>query len=141
MRTVSLMGSTGSVGTQALDVIRGEPERFRVHALAARSSAEALVLQAAEFRPDLVVIGDGARAGDVRAGVPAGTEVRGQAELTLSVRELEIARMIADDFGDKEIAWRLGVEVSTVRTHLKRIFAKLGVRRRSGVASLLARRR
>jgi len=58
-----------------------------------------------------------------------------------SVRELEIARMVSDDLSDKEIAWRLGVEISTIRTHLKRIFAKLGVRRRSGVASLFARHR
>jgi DNA-binding CsgD family transcriptional regulator len=66
-------------------------------------------------------------------------EVYGNASiLRLSVRELEIARMIADDLGDKEIAHRLGVEVSTVRTYLNRIFAKLGVRRRSGVARLFA---
>jgi len=75
MRTVSLMGSTGSVGTQALDVIRREPERFRVHALAARRSAAALVAQAAEFGPDLVVIGDADLYDEVRDGVPAGTEV------------------------------------------------------------------
>ena len=43
MRTVSLMGSTGSVGTQALDVIRTEPERFRVHALAAQRSVVRVV--------------------------------------------------------------------------------------------------
>jgi DNA-binding CsgD family transcriptional regulator len=59
--------------------------------------------------------------------------------LKLSVREFEIARMISDDLSDKEIAHRLQVEVSTVRTHIERIFAKLGVRRRSGVASLFAR--
>ena len=52
MRTVSLMGSTGSVGTQALDVIRTEPERFRVHALAAQRSVEELLAQAAAFGPD-----------------------------------------------------------------------------------------
>jgi 1-deoxy-D-xylulose-5-phosphate reductoisomerase len=75
MRTVSLMGSTGSVGTQALDVVRREPERFRVHALAAQTSSEVLVSQAAEFRPDLVVIGDPARGAEVRAGVPDGVEV------------------------------------------------------------------
>ena len=40
MRTVSLLGSTGLVGTQALDVLAPEPERFRVHALAAQRSAE-----------------------------------------------------------------------------------------------------
>jgi DNA-binding CsgD family transcriptional regulator len=72
------------------------------------------------------------------AGVPEGAATGGPAaELKLSARELEIARMIADDFSDKEIAWRLGVEISTVRTHLKRIFAKLGVRRRGSVARLL----
>lgn len=59
--------------------------------------------------------------------------------LKLSVREFEIARMIAGDLSDKEIARRLQVEVSTVRTYLKRIFDKLGVRRRSGVAGLLSR--
>jgi len=75
VRTVSLMGSTGSVGTQALDVIRREPERFRVHALAAQTSVEELLAQAAAFVPELVVIGDPARYAEVRAGVPSGTEV------------------------------------------------------------------
>jgi 1-deoxy-D-xylulose-5-phosphate reductoisomerase len=75
MRTVSLMGSTGSVGTQALDVIRKEPERFRVHALAAQRSVGELLAQVVEFGPDLVVIGDPDRYGEVRDGVPAGTEV------------------------------------------------------------------
>ena len=46
-----------------------------MHTLAARSSSELLVAQAAEFRPDLVVIGDEARAAEVHAGVPEGTEV------------------------------------------------------------------
>jgi len=59
--------------------------------------------------------------------------------LALSVRELEIARLIADDLSDKEIGRRLGIETSTTRTYVKRIFAKLGVRRRSGVASLLSK--
>ena len=75
MRTVSLLGSTGSVGTQALDVIRREPERFRVHALAAHRSVEELLAQAAAFTPALVVIGDASRYREVRDGVPAGTEV------------------------------------------------------------------
>ena len=77
------------------------------------------------------------RAGGVLADA-AGSAA--SAKLKLSAREFEIARMIADDLSDKEIAWRLGVEISTVRTHLKRIFAKLGVRRRGSVAGLLSRR-
>jgi len=75
MRSLSLMGSTGSIGTQALDVVRQEPGRFEVHALAAQRSAHELVAQALEFRPRLVVIGDSALLDVVRAGVPAGTEV------------------------------------------------------------------
>jgi 1-deoxy-D-xylulose-5-phosphate reductoisomerase len=75
MRSVSLMGSSGSIGTQALDVIRSEHTRFRVHALAVLRSADVLVAQAQEFHPDVVVIGDPDRYRDVRAGVPAGTEV------------------------------------------------------------------
>ena len=80
MRTVSLMGSTGSVGTQALDVIRREPGRFRVHALAAHRSSAALVAQAVEFGPDVVVICAPDLYDEVRAGVPAGTEVAVGAE-------------------------------------------------------------
>jgi 1-deoxy-D-xylulose-5-phosphate reductoisomerase len=75
MRSVSLMGSSGSIGTQALDVIRSEHTRFRVHALAVQRSADVLVAQAQEFRPDVVVIGDPDRYRDVQAGVPSGTEV------------------------------------------------------------------
>src|ERR1700722_1197258 len=69
------MGSTGSVGTQALDVIRTEPERFRSSALASQRSVEELLAQAAALRPALVVIGDESLYATVRDGVPAGTEV------------------------------------------------------------------
>src|SRR5215469_659969 len=69
------MGSSGSIGTQALDVIRSEPQRFRVRALATHHSADVLVAQAREFRPDVVVIADTALQERVRAGVPAGTRV------------------------------------------------------------------
>jgi 1-deoxy-D-xylulose-5-phosphate reductoisomerase len=87
MRTVSLLGSTGSIGTQALDVIAGEPERFRVHALAAQRSVEELLAQVAAFGPELVVIGDPARYGDVRDGVPPGTEVMVGAEGMVAAAE------------------------------------------------------
>jgi 1-deoxy-D-xylulose-5-phosphate reductoisomerase len=80
MRTVSVLGSTGSIGTQAVDVLLAAPERFSVAALAAQSSAEALVAQAAQLRPALVVIGDPSLYEVVRAGVPEGTEVMVGAE-------------------------------------------------------------
>jgi 1-deoxy-D-xylulose-5-phosphate reductoisomerase len=74
--TVAIAGSTGSIGTQAIDVVRAEPDRFEVVALAAWSSAGALAAQARELRPKLVVVGDAARAPEVAAGVPPGTEVQ-----------------------------------------------------------------
>jgi 1-deoxy-D-xylulose-5-phosphate reductoisomerase len=75
MRSVSLLGSTGSIGTQAVDVLLGQRERFRVVALAAHRSTEVLLAQAAQLRPDMVVIGEESLYRTVRQGVPAGTDV------------------------------------------------------------------
>ena len=75
MRSVSLLGSTGSIGTQAVDVLQRETERFHVVALAAQTSVDLLLAQAAALRPELVVIGDESLYRTVCAGVPAGTEV------------------------------------------------------------------
>ena len=83
--TVAIAGSTGSIGTQAIDVVRCEPERFEVVALAAWSSAEVLVAQAAELRPKLVVVGDATRAAEVAAGVPPGTDVQAGPEALAAV--------------------------------------------------------
>ncbi len=80
MTTVAIAGSTGSIGTQAIDVVRAEPERFEVVALGAWSSTDALVAQARELSPKLVVVGDPARAAAVADAVPSGTEVRHGAE-------------------------------------------------------------
>ena len=51
MRRIAILGSTGSIGTQSLDVIRRHPESFCATALAARSSAAALAAQVREFSP------------------------------------------------------------------------------------------
>lgn len=57
-RGIAVLGSTGSIGTQALEVIREQKEALHVEVLSANSSAELLVAQALEFRPNAVVIGD-----------------------------------------------------------------------------------
>jgi 1-deoxy-D-xylulose-5-phosphate reductoisomerase len=91
MRSVSLLGCTGSIGTQALDVLRGEPERFTLGALAAQRSTDLLLAQAAEFRPPLVVIGDPSLYRTVRDGVPPGTEVMvGQEGLVAAARAADV---------------------------------------------------
>ena len=54
---LAVLGSTGSIGTQTLDVVRLFPERLRVSVLAAHTSVDLLEKQAREFRPEAVVIG------------------------------------------------------------------------------------
>ena len=56
--TVAVVGSTGSIGTQTLDVIRAEPDAYRVDVLAAGSSVGLLAEQADEFRPDVVALSE-----------------------------------------------------------------------------------
>jgi 1-deoxy-D-xylulose-5-phosphate reductoisomerase len=54
---IAILGSTGSIGTQALEVIRENPNAFRVEVLTAHSNADLLLKQALEFKPNCVVIG------------------------------------------------------------------------------------
>ena len=66
MRSLAILGSTGSIGTQALQVVREQPDHFTVELLVAGSNAELLVAQAREFKPNAVVIADKARYPAVR---------------------------------------------------------------------------
>lgn len=61
MKRIAVFGSTGSIGTQALDVARANTDKFSVEVLTAHSNDELLVKQALEFNPNLVVIGDEAK--------------------------------------------------------------------------------
>ncbi|MCY4272208.1 MAG: 1-deoxy-D-xylulose-5-phosphate reductoisomerase [bacterium] len=70
MATVSLLGSTGSIGVQTLDVIRAESGAWDVVALGAGRSVGRLVAQAREFHPRLVVVGDPERVCEVRDALP-----------------------------------------------------------------------
>jgi 1-deoxy-D-xylulose-5-phosphate reductoisomerase len=58
MKRLAILGSTGSIGTQTLDVVRKYPERFEVYAICAHTSIDKLVAQAREFHPEVVCIGD-----------------------------------------------------------------------------------
>lgn len=58
MRQITIFGSTGSIGSQTLDIIRENPDRFRASVLTAGSNWQLLGRQALEFRPDIVVIAD-----------------------------------------------------------------------------------
>ena len=79
---VAIAGSTGSIGTQTLDVIRAEGlDRYVVVALGVGSSADALIDQAREFRPEVVAVADERRRGEVAAALPGIEVVADQADL------------------------------------------------------------
>ena len=58
MKRLAILGSTGSIGTQTLDVVREHPERFEVYAICARASIDKLIAQAREFKPEVVCVAD-----------------------------------------------------------------------------------
>ena len=57
-RTIAILGSTGSIGTQTLQVVEEHPDKFEVYAITANTRVEELILQARKFMPEAVVIAD-----------------------------------------------------------------------------------
>ncbi|WP_419033238.1 1-deoxy-D-xylulose-5-phosphate reductoisomerase [Dysgonomonas gadei] len=55
-RNIAILGSTGSIGTQALDIVRENPDHFEIYALTANENIDLLIRQAEEFSPEVVVI-------------------------------------------------------------------------------------
>ena len=89
-RGVAILGSTGSIGTQALDVIREQRDRLHVEVLTAHRNADLLIKQALEFEPNTVVIGDTDRLGEVKDALwDHGIKVYGGAEALEQVVEME----------------------------------------------------
>ena len=74
-KRIALFGSTGSIGTQALEVIRANPEFFEVEILTAQTNADLLIKQALEFMPNAVVVGDETKYQHVKTAL-AGTDVK-----------------------------------------------------------------
>ncbi len=70
MTTVAVLGSTGSIGTQTLDIVRDRRERFDVVALAAGRSVEPVITQVREFGPELVVTADSDAVPTLRDALP-----------------------------------------------------------------------
>ena len=75
VKRVAILGSTGSIGVQALDVVARFPGRFQVVGLAAGWNASRLLEQIRAFRPRFVSVADEAAARALRAEAPAGVEV------------------------------------------------------------------
>ena len=75
MSSVAVLGSTGSIGTQTLDIVEACRGQYRVAALGAARSVDLLAEQARAFRPDVVAIADESRAGALAERLPGGVEL------------------------------------------------------------------
>ena len=88
MKNLAILGSTGSIGTQTLDVVRAHPEMFRVAALAAHRSDERIEAQIREFSPAVAVLTDEEAAARLRARYRGATEILSGAEGLLEAAAL-----------------------------------------------------
>ncbi len=70
-KRIAILGSTGSIGTQALDVIRSQKDFFEVELLTANSNTELLIAQAKEFLPNTVVVSDKEKYGILKEALSA----------------------------------------------------------------------
>jgi len=83
--TVALVGSTGSIGTQAMEVVRAGGGAFDVVAIGARRSVDVLAAQAAELRPAVVAVADETAGRRLEGRLPAGIELRCGADALASI--------------------------------------------------------
>lgn len=78
MKKLSILGSTGSIGKSALDLVDLYPDRFQISTLAARKSVDALYDQALKYRPQLIALWDEEAARDLRRRLPEIEVLSGQ---------------------------------------------------------------
>ncbi|MBW8366865.1 MAG: 1-deoxy-D-xylulose-5-phosphate reductoisomerase, partial [Arenimonas sp.] len=71
LKTIALLGATGSIGGSALDVVARHPDRFRIGALTAHARVDELLALCARFRPDSAVVADVAALPALRDGLRA----------------------------------------------------------------------
>mgnify|MGYP003574949250 FL=1 len=85
IKHISILGSTGSIGTQALEVVRANPALYKVDALTAQHNADLLIAQALEFKPELVVIGNESLYQQVKSALPNTQVIAGEEGLIAAV--------------------------------------------------------
>ena len=89
-KRIAILGSTGSIGTQALEVVRSHPDHFEVEVLTAHANAGLLIAQALEFKPNTVVVGNLQQLNEVKAALQdQGIKVYGGAESLKQVVQMD----------------------------------------------------
>ncbi|MBL8515582.1 MAG: 1-deoxy-D-xylulose-5-phosphate reductoisomerase [Betaproteobacteria bacterium] len=103
-RNVVILGSTGSIGTSTLDVIRRHPDRFSVLALTAHRNIDLLVAQCVEFKPRIVAVPDAERAARTREALTA----RGLQDIEVMDTPTHLAQVAAHADADMIMAAIVG---------------------------------
>lgn len=94
MKNLVVLGSTGSIGTQTLDVVRANPSLFKVVALVANRSDELLEKQIEEFQPELAVLSDEAAAQRLKARYKGNVPIEGGRQAVIDAAVLPSADVI-----------------------------------------------
>jgi 1-deoxy-D-xylulose-5-phosphate reductoisomerase len=74
MKTISLIGSTGSIGRQVCSVVRRHPDKFKIKSIVANSSAELFLQQVKEFMPEYAALADEKTGREIAAQIPQGVK-------------------------------------------------------------------
>ena len=99
MKKIAILGSTGSIGTQALDLCRRHPDRYRVTALTARGSREKLFAQVREFRPEMAGLTEGIDLKDIPEDLKFCRWMSGQEALHVAAAETDADQVLVSIVG------------------------------------------
>ncbi|MBE7091618.1 MAG: 1-deoxy-D-xylulose-5-phosphate reductoisomerase [Clostridiales bacterium] len=91
MKNIAILGSTGSIGTQALEIVRMYPEKFNVVGLAAKSNSELLLKQIIQFKPVLASIEDINAYNSIKDDIPPYTTLICQKDGMIQIAQMEQA--------------------------------------------------
>lgn len=94
MKNIAILGSTGSIGTQALEIARMYPEKFNIVGLAAKSNAKLLLKQIIEFKPVLASIEDIYAYNSIKDNVPPETALVCQKDGMIRIAQMEQAEIL-----------------------------------------------
>lgn len=101
MRNLALLGSTGSIGTQVLEVVDANPDLFNIEVLTANKSADLLIKQALKYKPNYVVIADEEYYDEV-------SEILGLKGIEVFAGELALQQVVKNDAIDMVVAAMVG---------------------------------
>ena len=99
MKKIAILGSTGSIGSQALDLCRRHPDRYQVTALTARGSREKLFEQVREFRPEMAGLTEGIDAAEIPEDLKFCRWMSGKEALKAAAAEVEADQVLVSIVG------------------------------------------